>query len=204
MNRTILVNGNPVTIDFEAENVTELIKGLYSSGHLKGEVVRAVRFEGENLLLADQTMERTLPEGTLELETVPAEVIVFEILKDANEIRADLVKELMDAVEKIRIYGSEEAASSLKRSADLMLLVVSLFSSLDEFLKSWPVGDIELGFSAFKDDITGVMRRFLELMEAQSYGELADLIEYELVPILEELNDSLEQTANKLNGAREH
>jgi len=198
MSRTVLLNGAPVQLEFEAGNLTDLLENMYASGTLKGEIVRSIKFEDENLLLADRLVDQPLPDGTLEVESVPAWSIILEALSEAEELRGELKADLTSAVESIRVHGSSEASEPLKRSADLLLILVELFSSIDEFAARWPLMGLDVGFTAFRTKLAEVLRDLLEAQEVQNWVELADLIEYELIPTLSELHDQLEDSTSKI------
>lgn len=199
MKRTIFLNGEPLELGTEPTSVSELVKGLYSSGLLQGDVIRSVNHGDKNLLLADQGVDFPLPDGMLELETVPAFAIITEVMGDARGLLAEIETELSMSVEAIRVYGGGGAIEPLKRSADLLLVLTELLSSLDEFLGRWSMSEFDIGFSSFKTRLAEALGGLVRFQEVQDWSCLADLVEYELIPLLHDLAENLRESAEKLN-----
>ncbi|HDH96324.1 MAG TPA: hypothetical protein ENF73_01190 [Proteobacteria bacterium] len=201
MSRTVILNGEPVELDLNAESISDFIKGLYASGLLNGEVLRSIRSNGEELLIKEHIADQPLPNGTIELESAPAQKVIVEVLNDARELGEELVVELMNVVEAIRVHGPAEASEPLKRSAELLLTLTGLFSSIDEFLDRWKLTQLGVGFTSFRMRLVDILADLLKAQEAQDWVAVADLIEYELDPALSDLHDRINDTVSKIKGS---
>lgn len=199
MKRTILLNGEPLELGTEPTSIGELVRGLYSSGVLQGDVIKSINYGDKNLLLAEQGVDLPLPNGVLELQTVPAFAIIIEVMGDARALLSEIETELSGSVEAIRVYGGGGVIEPLKKSADLLLVLMELLSSLDEFLDRWSMSEVNIGFSSFKTRLADALGGLVRFQELQDWSCLADLLEYELIPLLQELAEHLRESIEKLN-----
>ncbi len=187
------------TVILDGKELQSLPEGLETVADYLGYIARdldeqyrvsSVSLNGQDITgHADSHMTFTDRGTTLDVKTSKANSMGLETLESIEGFHGDLLKELQRTAEEFRLGGFEQANELFVRCLDgLQILLNTTFSVANLFQVK--ISDVVAGE---QDNMEVAAKRmnevFEEMIEAQMNQDgilIADLIEYELHPLLED------------------
>lgn len=185
----IIVDGVTTTLpDAGQETVADVVGLVSSTLDAKKRIVRVYVDDKEVTGEREQHLRSLASLSSISLETGLASDLANETLASIEEFQTALMAELNRAVEMFRMDTFEKANEVFARCLDGMQVLLNTTLSVASLLQ---VGapDVVTGDSTLEENTRKISRVLDELISAQTNRDsilVADLIEYELHPLLED------------------
>lgn len=170
------------------ETVGDLVGQVAAEIDSKRRVI-GVSLNGEDITGQRERHLEPMPEdGKLELTTGLASALALDTLGSIEEFHAALLKELSRASDEFRMGSFEKANDVFARCMDGLQVLLNTTLSVASLLQV-EVEEIQTGEQTLADNTGKISRILDELIEAQTNRDgilIADLVEYELNPLLED------------------
>lgn len=193
----VLLNGKQVAMAAVEGSVADLVRTFYSTGDEPGQMITEIRVNGEPMPL-DSTERIVSQETTVEMVSLPTEVVSEHVLGEIRNAVAALVEEVNQGAACFRSGSESEAHSRFSRCAGSLLDIYEMAQDLEMLrVLTKPGGADEM--PAFPTDALDLV--IAEIVATQEEGDwvlLADLMEYELLPVLNNWKQSAAATAGEV------
>lgn len=175
----------------------QLMERLYEKAAEDGGSVLAVRLNGEDITGKDRSHLEELPVDDvqqLEIQTGDPKDLARSTLYSIAEFLEQLLKELQNTAELFRLGNGERSSQSFLRCIDGMQVFMHSLESCRKLLGIsfelliTPSGDdqTETSVADSRRALFGVLDSMIEAQADQDWVLLADMLEYELIPALED------------------
>lgn len=189
----IVIDGKPVEeVQVSGENLEEVLVELQehhvSPERLIGEVILNGRSYSEDLPRASVEVARSDIQS-LELVTRSAEEIAMHFIEHGSNIVDSMLASLPRITEMFRLGDESEASEHFLRFLESLHLLVSMVEKAGRAVAlrfDLPIGDRE-SLNERMQKLAGILTQLLSIQEQSDWIYLADVLEYELTPELENL-----------------
>lgn len=187
----VYVDGTQVDMsDIPVETVADVIGMIAKDLDSSRRVVR-VSVDGEDITgVSERHLETISAMSKFEITTAKATEFAAEVLESLSEFRNSLIKELEKTAEEFRSGSFEKSNEFLARCVDglsvLLKTTMSVAGLLQLQLSQVKAGDKDLEASSRK--INQVLEEMIEAQTNRDGILIADLIEYELNPLIDDWN----------------
>ena len=186
----ITVNGSPVTLqDIESRNLEEILLNLASTELPQNHLVGVVRLNGTEFSESYPRQSRDIDtEGLsqLDITTVPFETYIDAAIKDCALLLDRIVLAANKTAEIFRISDESDANDHFARLIESLRDLFRFIAQVQK-VADWDFSTIEQNGASVQQDWERMQELVEELKNTQEECDwilLADLIEYELVPLL--------------------
>jgi hypothetical protein len=185
----ILVDGASVTLPDEGQETVADVVGLVSSKlDAKKRIIRVFVDDDEVTGNREQHLRTLASLNKISLETGLASDLAQETLESIDEFQSALINELSRTAELFRIDTFEKSNEAFARCLDGLQILLNTTLSVAGLIQ---VGapEVVAGEGTLEECTRKISRILDELIEAQTNRDgilVADLIEYELHPLLED------------------
>ena len=185
----IIVDGATVSLpDAGQETVADVVGLVSSTLDPKKRIMRVFVDEKEVTGAREQHLRSLASLTSISLETGLASDLANETLVSIEEFQQALIEELSRAIEMFRMDTFEKANEVFARCLDGLRILLNTTLSVASLLQ---VGapDVVTGESTLEENTRQISRILDEMISAQTNRDsilVADLIEYELHPLLED------------------
>ncbi len=191
----VIVDGKAVDVALTGEETVGDAIGLVAQDLDEDRCVIAINLDGEDITgLPDRHMRSASDCKRVEMSTGPVSRLAMETLESIVGFNDVLMKEMIHAAEEFRLGGVESSNNLFLRCLDGLQVLLKTTLSVGNLLKlkgeEIPAGDTNLDettkkFSSLLDEIISAQR-------SQDTILIADLIEYEMIPLLEDWKNVLD------------
>jgi hypothetical protein len=178
------IDGDRREIPARASNAHELTDLFYALHLRPGHMVSEIKVDGTRVALDDDTPWHGADDPIIEIRSLAGVDALAEARAEAGARAGELIGDLRSAAERFRLATEAEAHVAFLDCAQRLSHLVNLVENM-RFLA------IGLGLPAqLREDVLSMdaMRAVIEAMvaaqEDSDWIQLADLIEYELTPVL--------------------
>ncbi len=193
----ISIDGQPIdAASIEGNNLEEILIVLQerhiSADRLVGDVLLNGESYSEDLPHAAVEILRTDIE-TLELVTRSPEDIAVHFLKNGAHLIDSMAVSLPKITEMFRMGDEAEANEHFLRFLESLHLLVNMLSQVGNVISirfDLPVGEHD-SLNQNLNKLADILTNLLDIQEKKDWIFLADLLEYELTPQLDELRELL-------------
>ncbi|MBM3328377.1 MAG: hypothetical protein FJY67_02755 [Calditrichaeota bacterium] len=186
----IIIDGQPTgTLEASAATFGDIMKALADVRRDPGIGITRVRLNGTDITGRDWRDFVGLPADrieSLEIGTGDVANIARDMLTSLEDFSGRLITELGQTAELLRSGNEERAATLYARAIDGMTLLRHTAEMTFRHLK--PVGPVNGNGSHHHlfDRLPGLLDELIAVQEGADWVLLADLIEYELIPLFED------------------
>ncbi len=187
----ILVNGESHEIDGGWENVPALVRSFYESGRFAGEMIVDLKVDGQSVPLDDDSEHDADGVDTLEVTTVSSEAAFADAARSIGERLGLLLDVLQQVVGAFREGSDDAAHAAFSETVGHMHNILIEAREIDDAKET--VLRLETDDSVSYADPGALVATFTEIVGAQEQRDsvlVADLLEFELLPVLQEPSSS--------------
>lgn len=193
----IKINGQPVEPpEVEGENLEEILIRIQKQHLSPNDVVSEVKVNG-------RTYSEDVPHAaievsrsdihTLDLSTVSSEEIAHHFVENGSELIDSLVASLPKITEMFRLGDEAEANEHFLRFLESLHLLVGMMERVCqvlgiEYQKDHPDDE---SLTGRVNSLAEILANLLSIQEQSDWIYLADVLEYELMPLLEAVSNLL-------------
>ena len=185
----VFLDGAPVEMPETVDNtvgdvIGEISKKIDKSRRVIGVTLDGVEITGQ----PDQHLAQLGEDGRLELTTGLASVLAMNTLESIEEFHTALLTELSRTADEFRMGTFERANELFARCMDGLQILLNTTLSVATLLDTEP-GRVNAGEGSLEENTQKMGQILDEMIGAQTNRDgilLADLIEYELQPLLED------------------
>ena len=203
----ITVNGTMVENRYNAaSNLEDVLTGLTRTVVPDDHLVGAVIVNGRQYTELYPGQSREIPREkiqSLEVTTVPLQRLGEASLKDAAVFTRKIIENCKMTAESFRLYDETEAHEKYAALLDAVRSLIHFIGSVQTTFH-WDFDKIRYRGEAIAARWTTFTNLIDELMRIQEEGDLillADLIEYEMVPLFEDWANIFEENASHTSRA---
>jgi len=195
--KSIELEGTPVS------NLEEILRRVMSEHMQPGKVITAVKLNGTGYSEKNPHDAADVPMKdieTLEIDTMSAEEMARHFFRNGGKYLDLLIRGAEKISELFRIADETEANEHYSEYLENLRLFLQMVAESR--------GALHLNFSSIPfqkatvedgvQKLSGVMDQMLKIQENEDWVMLADLLEYELIPLLKEWNEILAVLQDKL------
>jgi hypothetical protein len=191
----LIVDGNAVAVPEEGvQTIADVVGSVSQNLDVKRRIVRVV-VDGEDITGdADRHMRPKNGTERVEVTTGLASELALEMLSNIQEFHGALETELSRTADEFRLGNQEKSNEMFARCLDGLQILIRTTISVANLLQVDST-EVKAGSSKMSDATEQLTRVLNELIEAQKNNDTiltADLIEYELSPLLEDWGDARE------------
>ena len=187
------VNGREMSVSPALENLEELL--LYMMENQKDEEIVEVRVNGERFSEAYQHQARSvmLKEiNSIEITTEKRGVLAADFLKDVPSYIEMLKKGFFESVILLRNFEKEhQGYKLLAQSLDMLKAFLEHLNNVLPHLKNGEKIKMEKNYKRFLKTFAPLTEEIILSQEVADSMLLADLIEYEFIPLLDKWKEAL-------------
>lgn len=198
----LMVNGKTCELAAVTSTYGELMKQLSLQLSEGGSTIVQVEIDGVDLtgVHEEELMQLPVAEiGRLVLTTGYPEQVALDTLKTAEEWVGRLIEEIEKTADLLRVGDEVEANNSLTRFTDGFQLFSLALQKVETVVQRGGEQErLSSAIGTFRDRITVVLDEIITTQGNQDWIMLADLLEYELMPILEDWQDVSRQLEEQL------
>ncbi|MBC8478714.1 hypothetical protein H8D51_04140 [bacterium] len=198
----LMVNGKTCELAAVTSTYGELMKQLSLQLSEGGSTIVQVEIDGVDLtgVHEEELMQLPVAEiGRLVLTTGYPEQVALDTLKTAKEWVGRLIEEIEKTADLLRVGDEVEANNSLTRFTDGFQLFSLALQKVETVVQRGGEQErLSSAIGTFRDRITVVLDEIITTQGNQDWIMLADLLEYELMPILEDWQDVSRQLEEQL------
>jgi hypothetical protein len=192
----VIVDGKSVDLPLEGQNTIGDVVGLVSSDlDTKRRIIRVI-VDGQDITgQAEAHMQAKNGLETIEITTGLASDLALETLDGIKEFHNALELELNRAADEFRMGNTLKSNEMFARCVDGLQILLRTTISVANLLQV-DSKDIQAGPHKMSDVTQNISKVLEELISAQVNRDsilIADLIEYELKPLLDDWQDAREQ-----------
>lgn len=191
----VIVDGKPIDLSFEGQNTIGDVVGHVSSElDTKLRIIRVV-VDGQDITgKSDAHNQGIQGVGTIEVTTGLATVLALETLDGIQDFHNALELELNRAADEFRMGNTVKSNEMFARCVDGLHILLRTTISVANLLQV-DSKEVEAGSHKMSDVTADISKVLEELINAQVNRDsilIADLIEYELKPLLDDWQDARE------------
>lgn len=199
----VTINDQRLPVDFShLQNLEEVIVEIQERFIPPGQQLFQVHVNGEFFSERYPRESRYLDIGEisrLEVKTVSDEELTRFILQDAVR-QADILLQGLEKSASLFRQGNEEEANHLfAQVVEALRWLLKIGESAGQVMgagqEKIPAGKVSL--SRYLSDLEDLLEEMLEISEDEDYVMLADLLEYELRPMVQEWQEILQEIAGR-------
>ena len=198
----LLVNGKACELSTVTPTYGELMKQLSVQLSEGGSTIVQVNIDGVDVtgLHVEELMQLSLQEiGQISLTTGYPEQLALDTLATAEEWVARLIEEIEITADFLRVGEEVDANTSLTRFTDGFQLFTLALQKIETVVQRDGKQEDIMGLvGQFRERITVVLDEIITTQNNQDWIMLADLLEYELMPILEDWSNVSQKLAMQL------
>lgn len=194
----ILVNQKEQVFLETIGNVPELVQSFYSSGRFPGQMITEFRLDGIEMPLDVNKTLNPETEQVIELTTVSGKQAYVETTLVLADQVLQLVQQLNDTHQLFRMNVDDGALNNFYVVVDMLKTVYDDAISLEAF-KKVILGNSD-DYPSLITKLAGlekIIEQLLQAQESQDWLMLADLMEYELIPHINNWLKTLEKCASE-------
>lgn len=184
----------------------ELMDGLIQKAADEGDAVLTVRVNGEDVTGKDRTHLEELPLGEikeLEIQTGDPKALALSTLESVAEFHQQLLNELRSTAELFRLESSERSNRSFVTCIDGLQVFMHTLESCRKMLGvSFELLFVPTENSSEERTVAECRRNLFSILDGlfeaqtdQDWVLLADMLEYELIPALEDWEQVIQLVA---------
>ena len=193
-----VLNSKPHTLyDFMSNEIVNFIS--------KGKVIKDIYLNGTKFdeLLIDDAKAKTIgldEDGELSIITMSSNDLILESISAINNYFNDLLKNLSKVSDLLRIGNDKDGFNDFAADLKGVTAFVQIMDKLAPFLNiDYSIYTYkEKTIKAYFDDLEAVLSKILETQKSQDYTMLADIIEFEMEPLLKIWQEALESFKAKI------
>ena len=204
----IKIDGNDVDLSVHG-NKQDSLYDFISNGIVnfipKGRVIKDIYLNGtkfDELLINDEKAKALGlgEDGELSIITMGSNELILESISAINNYFNDLSKNLSKVSDLLRVGndkdGFNDFAADLKGISAFVQIMDKLapFLSIDYSIYTYK----EKTIKAYFDDLEAVLSKILEMQKDRDYIMLADIIEFEMEPLLKVWQEVLESLKSRI------
>ncbi|HEB85170.1 MAG TPA: hypothetical protein ENI92_09250 [Bacteroidetes bacterium] len=185
----VVVDGNVVQVPVEGEDTVGDIVGRIASNLDKRRRVVGVRVNGEDITgVAEHHLAKAENLQRMEVTTGLAGDLAVQTLESIEEFRKALVLELNSASEQYRLGNVTGSNDLFVRCLDGLQILLRTTHSVATLLekKGDEISTGEMTLDSATDRLSQLLDELIDAQRNQDSILIADLIEYELQPLLED------------------
>lgn len=186
----ITINGSRVSRSMgHAENLEEVLLDLSDHTIPRNQLVGSVMVNGNEFseIFPGQAREiSSVHINDLAITTVSLEQFAKAAIQDSVKFISDIIASVTEAAELFRMFDETEANEKMSRIIDPLRALVSFISSMRNDLK-WDFDNEYVNGHSLSEQWDKMNSVIDELKSTQEEGDwilYADLLEYELIPVL--------------------
>ncbi len=193
-----VLNSKPHTLyDFMSNEIVNFIS--------KGKVIKDIYLNGTKFdeLLIDDAKAKTIgldEDGELSIITMSSNNLILESISAINNYFNDLLKNLSKVSDLLRIGNDKDGFNDFAADLKGVTAFVQIMDKLAPFLNiDYSIYTYkEKTIKAYFDDLEAVLSKILETQKSRDYTMLADIIEFEMEPLLKVWQEVLESFKTKI------
>ena len=193
-----VLNSKPHTLyDFMSNEIVNFIS--------KGKVIKDIYLNGTKFdeLLIDDAKAKTIgldEDGELSIITMSSNDLILESISAINNYFNDLLKNLSKVSDLLRIGNDKDGFNDFAADLKGVTAFVQIMDKLAPFLNiDYSIYTYkEKTIKAYFDDLEAVLSKILETQKSRDYTMLADIIEFEMEPLLKVWQEVLESFKTKI------
>jgi hypothetical protein len=197
----VRVNGVAQEIPGPWASVPEFVAAFYACGRFPGEMITAIHVGGAAAALDDAVRRLDGPVAPIEVATMPGLEVLLDAAAAIRTELGDLSRMLRDGAGKYRLATEAQAHTTfldcverLGKAAHIARNLVVLGNITD---LGYPVD----GLVPDEPALEAVMGEMIASQEQSDWMMLADLMEYELAPLLDHWRERLEAAVGSIEAA---
>lgn len=185
----VLVDGQPITLEFPDDSLLKDVIKKISDTLNSGRCIQTLTLDGEDITgRIDNRLVQIDQFQRLEVQSTSASEMASETLNSLEEFGKSLLNELSKTADEFRMGDEDLSNQIFLRCLDgLQILIRMTFSTAN--LLEVDLKEIQAGPISISSSVDKINRLLDELIEAQTQNDtilLADLLEYELQPMVED------------------
>ena len=193
-----VLNSKPHTLyDFMSNEIVNFIS--------KGKVIKDIYLNGTKFdeLLIDDAKAKTIgldEDGELSIITMSSNNLILESISAINNYFNDLLKNLSKVSDLLRIGNDKDGFNDFAADLKGVTAFVQIMDKLAPFLNiDYSIYTYkEKTIKAYFDDLEAVLSKILEMQKDRDYIMLADIIEFEMEPLLKVWQEVLESLKSRI------
>jgi len=195
----IFVDGIPQEISLDGgETVGDVVGSVSKTLDTKKRIVKVV-LNGENITgVSQKHLDPALQSMRIEIVTGFAKELATESLESISEFHASLLKEFKRSAEEFRMGSFEASSNILANCIDGLQILMKTTMSVTSLLQIAPE-NISAGEMNLAETVVKIAEVLEEMIQAQTNHDgilIADLIEYEITPLVEDWGIALDTMKN--------
>ncbi|VAX21671.1 hypothetical protein MNBD_NITROSPINAE02-790 [hydrothermal vent metagenome] len=207
MDQIIKVNDKKVSIDTSGlKTVSDLIEALLKGSIGSSELIKSVQLDDN--LFGNESFKSTRTLSIVNCRNISINTIVdpkgaaIELIARMEIYLASFSDGLTEVADRFRAGAIEEANAMLVSVIEGLQSLTELVETAKEFSGSDP-GSLKVGeedLSVHETRLIGILENLHDAQEAKDWVVVADLLEYELGPSIDEWREILPRLSDSLKG----
>jgi hypothetical protein len=200
---SITLNGKTITCEIhDQQTFSQLLKAIEDTIIAQqSQVLTRIVLNGKELSEEDETDFKNFPANriqSLELHSREPHELALESLEDAVQIIPQVCQALQSVLQKFDQQNLKQGYQELLTVIDGLAWFFTIYTPTESLFQK-QLSDSEL--PGCVKSLSGYLPEILDAYEKKDQTSLADLLEYEVLPHLEKIEELLPHTVNHLRSA---